>query len=187
MNRTMRWSAETLQHFDMAAGAVSVRTSEQVTLAVDVNVVPVARAFPPADQVNIFQELSGEAERLYLQNAVGAPTIGFLGPLTPSVQSKWTAAFVQRLRELDWIEGRTVAIEYRWADGRSERFAEIAAEFVRLKVSVIVTAGTAAVVAAKQATSASSAHYISDALSGFPNFRARFGLRVSPDRVCRDQ
>ena len=81
------------------------------------------------------------------------PTIGFLGPLTPSVQSKWTAAFVQRLRELGWIEGRTVAIEYRWADGRSERFAEIAAEFVRLKVSVIVTAGTAAVVAAKQATS----------------------------------
>src|SRR6266446_6434998 len=61
------------------------------------------------------------------------PVIGFLGPLTPSVQSKWTAAFVQRLRELGWIEGRTVAIEYRWADGRSERFAEIAAEFVRLK------------------------------------------------------
>src|SRR5258705_9046529 len=81
------------------------------------------------------------------------PVIGFLGPLTPSVQSKWTTAFVQRLRELGWIEGRTVAIEYRWADGRSERFAEIAAEFVRLKVSVIVTAGTAAVVAAKQATS----------------------------------
>ncbi len=81
------------------------------------------------------------------------PTIGFLGPLTPSVQSKWTAAFVQRMREHGWIEGRTVATEYRWADGRSERFAEIAAEFVRLKVSVIVTAGTAAVVAAKQATS----------------------------------
>ena len=65
----------------------------------------------------------------------------------------WTAAFVQRLRELGWIEGRTVAIEYRWAEGRSERFAEIAAEFVRLKVDVIVTAGTAAVLAAKQATS----------------------------------
>ena len=54
------------------------------------------------------------------------------------------AAFVQRLRELGWIEGRNVAIEYRWAEGRSERFAEIAAEFVRLKVDVIVTAGTAA-------------------------------------------
>ena len=62
------------------------------------------------------------------------------------------AAFVQRLRELGWIEGRTVAIEYRWAEGRSERFAEIAAEFVRLKVDVIVTAG-GAVAAAKQATS----------------------------------
>ena len=59
---------------------------------------------------------------------------------------------MQRLRELGWIEGRTVAIEYRWAEGRSERFAEIAAEFVRLKVDVIVTAGTA-VLAAKQATS----------------------------------
>jgi ABC-type uncharacterized transport system substrate-binding protein len=57
------------------------------------------------------------------------------------------------MREHGWIEGRTVAIEYRWADGRSERVAEIAAEFVRLKVSVIVTAGTAPVVAAKEATS----------------------------------
>ena len=54
---------------------------------------------------------------------------------------QWTAAFVQRLRELGWIEGRTVAIEYRWAEGRSERAAEIAAEFVRLKVDVIVTRG----------------------------------------------
>ena len=60
---------------------------------------------------------------------------------------------MQRLRELGWIEGRTIAIEYRWAEGRSERFAEIAAEFVRLKVDVIVTYGTAAVLAAKQATS----------------------------------
>ena len=60
---------------------------------------------------------------------------------------------MQRLRELGWIEGRTVAIEYRWAEGRSERFAEIAAEFVRLKVDVIVTDGTAPVLAAKQATS----------------------------------
>ena len=78
---------------------------------------------------------------------------GFLGSSTPSAQGQWTAAFVQRLRELGWIEGRTVAIEYRWAEGRSERFAEIAAEFVRLKVDVIVTSGTAAVLAAKQATS----------------------------------
>jgi ABC-type uncharacterized transport system substrate-binding protein len=72
---------------------------------------------------------------------------------TPVVESQRTAAFVQRLRELAWIEGRNVAVEYRWAEGRNERFAEIAAELVQLKVEVIVTAGTAAVVAAKQATS----------------------------------
>ena len=80
------------------------------------------------------------------------PTIGFLGTATASTFGPWTAAFVQRLRELGWIEGRTVAIEYRWAEGRDERYTEIAAEFVRLKVDVIVTSG-AAVVAAKQATS----------------------------------
>ena len=60
---------------------------------------------------------------------------------------------MQRLRELGWIEGRTIAIEYRWAEGRSERFTEIAAEFVRLKVDVIVTYATPPVIAAKQATS----------------------------------
>jgi putative ABC transport system substrate-binding protein len=86
------------------------------------------------------------------QSAAKLPTIGFLGSTTPSTMSQWVAAFLQRLRELGWIEGRTVAIEYRWADGRSERFAEIAAEFVRLKVDIIVTAG-GAVLAAKQATS----------------------------------
>jgi putative ABC transport system substrate-binding protein len=81
------------------------------------------------------------------------PVVGFLGPLSQSTMSPWTAAFAQRLRELGWIEGRTVAVEYRWAEGRDERFVEIAAEFVRLKVDVIVTGGTAAVIAAKQATS----------------------------------
>jgi putative tryptophan/tyrosine transport system substrate-binding protein len=81
------------------------------------------------------------------------PTIGFLGQSTRSAASEWTAAFVQRLRELGWIEGRTVAIEYRWAEGREERFAEIAAEFVRFKVDVIVTSGTPAVMASKKATS----------------------------------
>jgi putative ABC transport system substrate-binding protein len=79
------------------------------------------------------------------------PTIGLLGVSTASAWSQWTAAFVQRLQELGWIEPRTVAIEYRWAEGRSERFAEIAAELVRLKVDVIVTAG-GAVIAAKHAT-----------------------------------
>jgi putative ABC transport system substrate-binding protein len=81
------------------------------------------------------------------------PTIGFLGQSTRSAGSEWVAAFMQRLRELGWIEGRTVAIEYRWAEGRDERLAEIAAEFVRLKVDIIVTSGTSQVLVAKQATS----------------------------------
>ena len=79
------------------------------------------------------------------------PTIGFLGA-APSIESQRVAAFVQRLRGLGWIEGRTVAIEYRWAEGRSERYAENAAEFVRLKVDVIVTSATPPTLAAKQAT-----------------------------------
>ena len=81
------------------------------------------------------------------------PTIGFLGSQTQSAQSEWTAAFLERMGKHGWIDGRTIAIEYRWGEGRSERLAEIAAEFVRLKVSIIVTAGTAAVIAVKQATS----------------------------------
>jgi len=81
------------------------------------------------------------------------PTIGFLGANTPAGMSQWTAAFVQRLRELGWIEGRNLAIEYRWSEGRDERLAEIAAEFVRLKVDVIVTHSAEPVLAAKQATS----------------------------------
>ncbi len=86
------------------------------------------------------------------QQSAKLPTIGFLGAATPSAWSDWVAAFVKRLRELGWIEGRTVAIEYRWGEGRNERFAEIAAEFIRLKVDVIVTSGVAAL-AVKQATS----------------------------------
>jgi putative ABC transport system substrate-binding protein len=87
------------------------------------------------------------------QQVAKLPTIGFLGPNTRSSGSEWVAAFVQRLRALGWIEGRTVAIEYRWAEGHNERYAEFAAEFVRLKVDVIVVSGTPAVMAAKQATS----------------------------------
>jgi len=81
------------------------------------------------------------------------PTIGFLSPTTASVENQRVAAFVQWLRELGWIEGRTVAIRVRWAEGRSERAAEIVAEFVRQKVDVIVSRGTVSVLAAKQATS----------------------------------
>ena len=76
-----------------------------------------------------------------------------MGSTTAATQSEWTAALTQRLRELGWIEGRTVAIEYRWAAGRSERFTEFADEFVRLKVDVILTHNTPPVLAAKQATS----------------------------------
>ena len=79
-------------------------------------------------------------------------TIGFLGAAVPSAWASWTAAFEQRLRELGWTDGRTIAIEYRWAEGRPERYSEIADEFVRRKVDVIVTVGSA-VPAAKQATS----------------------------------
>ena len=77
------------------------------------------------------------------QQAGKPPTIGFLGAGAASTWGPWVATFVQRLRELGWIEGRTIAIEYRWAEGRSERFAEIAAEFVRLNVDLIATGGTA--------------------------------------------
>jgi putative ABC transport system substrate-binding protein len=80
-------------------------------------------------------------------------TIGFLGQSTRSAGSEWVAAFVQRLREHGWIEGRTITIEYRWAEGREERFAQGAADLVRLKVDVIVTSGTQSVMACQQATS----------------------------------
>src|SRR6516165_5331701 len=70
-------------------------------------------------------------------------TIGLLGSGTPSSWSQYVAAFMQRLRQLDWVEGRTVAIEYRWAEGQSQRYAEIAGEFVRLNVDVIFTSGSA--------------------------------------------
>ena len=87
------------------------------------------------------------------QQAAKLPTIGFLGQSTPAAEGQRFVALVQRLRELGWIEARTIGIEVRWAEGRPERAAEIAAEFVRLKVDVIVTVGTPQIAAAKQATS----------------------------------
>ena len=86
------------------------------------------------------------------QQPAKLPTIGLLAPNTPSLDSHRVGAFVQRLRELGWIEGRNVAIEYRWGEGRNERLAEFAAEFIRLKVDIIV-AGGIAIPAATQATS----------------------------------
>ncbi|MFL6813623.1 MAG: ABC transporter substrate binding protein, partial [Bradyrhizobium sp.] len=87
------------------------------------------------------------------QQATKLPTVGFLGAGSPAGWSHWTAAFLLRLHELGWVEGRTMSIEYRWAEGHSERYAEITAEFVRLKVDVIVSVGSAALVA-KRVTSA---------------------------------
>src|SRR5262245_20898970 len=87
------------------------------------------------------------------QQAGKLPTIGFIGATTASTQSQWTAAFVNRLRELGWIEGRTVTIEYRWAEGQLDGSAEIVAEIVRRNVDVIVTHSAQPVLAAKQATS----------------------------------
>jgi putative ABC transport system substrate-binding protein len=89
---------------------------------------------------------------LRAQQAGKLATVGYLGTSTEAGWGPWTAAFSQRLRELGWIEGRNLAIEYRWAEGRYERFAEFAAEFVRLKVDVIFST-VPALPALKQATS----------------------------------
>jgi putative tryptophan/tyrosine transport system substrate-binding protein len=87
----------------------------------------------------------------HAQQAGKLPTIGFLGA-SASGFAPWAAAFVARLRELGWVEGRTIAIEYRWSEGRAERYAEIAAEFVRLKVDVILTVGSAVPIVKQAAT-----------------------------------
>ena len=88
------------------------------------------------------------------QQARPSATIGFLGAATPTIWSANVTAFQNRLGELDWIDGRNVSIEYRWAQGRDDRYAEFASEFVQRKVDIIVTAGTTAVIALKKATSA---------------------------------
>src|SRR5262245_10722106 len=114
------------------------------------------RACPPMRRRKFFTLLGAAAAAWPLaaraQQAGKLPTIGFLGSATSSAWRPWVAAFTERLRELGWVENRTVAIEYRWAEGRGEGYAEIAAEFVRLKVDVILTSG-GSVLAAKQATS----------------------------------
>jgi putative tryptophan/tyrosine transport system substrate-binding protein len=84
------------------------------------------------------------------RNRENLPVIGYMGAGTPSSWRQWTEAFLQRLHELGWVDGRNVAIEYRWAEGDIERYADIAKEFVRLNVDIIFTVGGEA---AKQATS----------------------------------
>jgi putative ABC transport system substrate-binding protein len=109
------------------------------------------------------------------------PTVGVLGPTTQSTWSTWTAAFVSRLAELGWIEGRTVAIDYRWAAGSRERAAEFATEFVNSNVDVIVTGGTA-VSAVRQATSTIPIVFalaVDPVGSGFVNSLARPGGNVT--------
>jgi putative tryptophan/tyrosine transport system substrate-binding protein len=80
------------------------------------------------------------------------PTVGFLVPGTPATHGQWFAALAHRLRDFGWIDGRNITVEYRRAEGRPERFAAIAAEFVRLKVDVIATSATGPTLAANQAT-----------------------------------
>lgn len=86
------------------------------------------------------------------QQSGKVPVVGFLGATTPSIWAPFVTAFLQRLRELSWIDGSTVVIDYRWAQGRDELYAQFAAEFVRRKVDVIVTAGTDATLAVKKTT-----------------------------------
>jgi putative tryptophan/tyrosine transport system substrate-binding protein len=90
---------------------------------------------------------------VHAQQPPKVPTIAFLGAGTATTAGTWVAAFAQRLRELGWIENRTIKIDLRWAEGRHDRSAEIATEFVRLKVNVIVTYGSEQVQIAKEATS----------------------------------
>jgi putative ABC transport system substrate-binding protein len=80
------------------------------------------------------------------------PLIGLLVSGTAASHGLWVNAFVQRLRQLGWIEGRTVAIDYRWAEGNYARYSEIGTELVQLKANLIVTNGTAAVAAVRQVT-----------------------------------
>src|SRR5262245_15067784 len=96
--------------------------------------------------------------------------IGFLGPLSERTQLQWTAAFLKGLRDHGWIEGTTISIDYRWAEGRSDRFAELAAELVRREVNIIVTAGTEPAIAVKQATASIDAL---GGVAGYPD-RGRF-------------
>jgi putative ABC transport system substrate-binding protein len=107
---------------------------------------------PRREFITLLCGAAGWSPTARAQSPSKVPIIGYLGAGTAAGQGDWAAAFVQRLRELGWIEGRTIAIEYRWAENRTERYAEIAAEFVRLKVDVIATLGIA-VPAVKRVTS----------------------------------
>ena len=97
--------------------------------------------------------LGGAAVSPYSAHAEQVRTIGLLGSGSEAAQREWTAAFVQRIAQLGWTEGGNLKIAYRWAEGRNERFAEFAAELVRLNVDLILTHNTEPTLVAKQATS----------------------------------
>ena len=80
------------------------------------------------------------------------PRIGLLSPFSPSATALWHEAFRRGLRDLGYVEGRNISIEYRYADGRSDRLNHLAGDFVRLKVDVIITAVNTDALAAKKAT-----------------------------------
>ncbi len=86
------------------------------------------------------------------QRSAKSPVIGLLGASTAETAGPWIAAFVKRLGELGWTDGKNVTIEYRWADGRSERYGEIASELASRNVDIIVTWASAPVLAAKRTT-----------------------------------
>ena len=109
------------------------------------------------------------------------PVIGFLGTVAEGVWAKPVAAFEEQLREHGWIDGRTIKIIYHWAEGRPERFAEIATEFVNCNVDVIVTGGNA-VSAVRQATSTIPIVFalaVDPVGSGFVNSLSRPGGNVT--------
>src|SRR5215472_6397308 len=109
------------------------------------------------------------------------PVIGFLGTVAQELWAKPVAAFEERLREHGWIDGRTIKIIYRWAEGRPERFAEIATEFVNSNVDVIVTGGNA-VSTVRQATSTIPIVFalaVDPVGSGFVNSLSRQGGNVT--------
>jgi putative ABC transport system substrate-binding protein len=92
--------------------------------------------------------LVGEA-----QQAGKVPRVGLLGTATPSLMAPWISAFRDGLRQHGYVEGQNVVIEYRWGEGKPDRFPGLVAELVRLKVDVIVTSGPHAIRAAQAGTS----------------------------------
>ncbi|TAJ99069.1 ABC transporter substrate-binding protein [bacterium] len=104
--------------------------------------------------IAIILTLVGCAATADAQQPKKVPRIGLLSPFSPSATALWHQAFRQGLRDLGWVEGKNISIEYRYAEGRSDRLADLAADLVRLKVDIIVTAVTPDALAAKNATRA---------------------------------